>query len=243
MLALALALTLSPTLSPAAHAADDDATDLDGEESARKPKKGRGKDVATTKVREITRGSYAKSNVGGAFYLGNFASAVSAGSYVGAAYGKDFVDSERSSMAWEVGIAQGLHNGADFLTQAANGCQAAGGLAPCTQGDLRTYSVTAAYEYSMYPTRRVGVGVRVGAGGLYSPLLIEDKAWAEVVGSEFGGADPGFHNAFKPIVFGGPTVEYYTKLSHFSVGVDVDVVYGIGWDLGLNTSGALKYTF
>lgn len=238
MLALALALTLSP----AAHAADDDATDLDGEEGTRKPKKRRGKDVATTKVREITRGSYAKSNVGGAFYLGNFSSAVSAGSYVGAAYGKDFVDHERSSMAWEVGIAQGLHNGVDFLTQAANGCQADGGAAPCTQGDLRTYSVTAAYEYSMYPTRRVGVGVRVGAGGLYSPLLIEENAWADVVSNEFQ-LDPGHHNAFKPIVFGGPTIEYYTKLSHFSVGVDVDVVYGIGWDLGMNTSGALKYTF
>ena len=44
-------------------------------------------------------------------------------------------------------------------------------------------------------------------------------------------------------MFAGPTFEYYTKLSHFSVGVDVDVVYGIGWDLGLNATGALKYTF
>ena len=68
-----------------------------------------------------------------------------------------------------------------------------------------------------------------------------EVAWADIV-DQIGG-DPGMQNSPKPVVFGGPTFEYYTKLSHFSVGVDVDVFYGIGWDLGLNGSGALKYTF
>jgi hypothetical protein len=44
-------------------------------------------------------------------------------------------------------------------------------------------------------------------------------------------------------VQGGPTFEYYTKLSHFSAGIDVDVFYAIGFDLGLNATGNLKYTF
>ncbi len=240
MLALALSLALATDLTPTARAADDEPTDLDGGEESAPAKK---RKVQTTKVREITRGTYAKSTVGGAFYVGKFAGATSAGSMVGAAFGKDFVDHERSSMAWEVGLSQGLHNGLDAASQGANGCQAAGGPAPCTQGDLRTYAVTAAYEYSFYPTRRVGIGVRVGGGALYSPLLIPAEFWAETVADDFNGIDPGYHNSVKPLILGGPTVEYYTKLSHFSVGADVDVVYGIGWDLSVNTTGTLKYTF
>jgi hypothetical protein len=42
---------------------------------------------------------------------------------------------------------------------------------------------------------------------------------------------------------GGPTIEYYTKLSHFSIGVDVDVYYVINFDLAVAPAGFLKYTF
>jgi hypothetical protein len=42
---------------------------------------------------------------------------------------------------------------------------------------------------------------------------------------------------------GGPCLEYYTKLNHFSVGLDADFVYAIDFDLGLNVTAALKYTF
>ena len=44
-------------------------------------------------------------------------------------------------------------------------------------------------------------------------------------------------------VGGGPTFEYYTKLAHFSVGVDTDVLYIVGWDLSVNPMGYMKYTF
>jgi hypothetical protein len=244
MFLLALTLSMDPMIAPVAYAADDEGGDLDETDAPKKKSGGKKKKgTATTKVREITRGTYAKSNVGGAFYVGKFAGAVSAGSYVGASFGKDFVDHEKSSMAWEIGVGQGLHNGADYLTQASAGCMIAGGAAPCTQGDLRTYAFTAAYEYSMYPTRRVGIGLRAGTGALFSPVLMDPTKWAEIVVDEYGGVDPGYHNAVHPLVFGGPTIEYYTKLSHFSVGADVDVVYGIGWDLGVNASGTLKYTF
>ena len=55
--------------------------------------------------------------------------------------------------------------------------------------------------------------------------------------------DPGYHGTPHPIVMGGPTFEYYTKLSHFSVGIDADVFYAIGFDLGASVTGTLKYTF
>lgn len=226
-----------PVALDAVAADDEDNYDVTDEETdSRKRTKGAGQ------VREIVRGFYAKSNIGAATYLGSFSDAVSTGIFVSLAVGQDFVDNEKQSMAWEVALQQGLHNGLSWYEQASYGCQYAGGPSPCTQGDLRTYTLAANYEISFYPTRRIGIGARAGAGVLYSPLLIEASAWQNEVIQEYGG-DPGFHNSPKPVFFGGPTFEYYTKLSHFSVGVDVDVMYGLGWDLGLNASGNFKYTF
>lgn len=238
--ALALALLTSLVVPAVAHAQDEEGYE---EEEDGAGKKRRGVESAG-QIREIARGFYAKTNVGAGLYLGSFSQFVNPGTYVGLAVGQDFVDNEKQSMAWEISLGQGLHNGADAITQSDYGCYTLGtGSAPCTQGDLRTYTLAANYEFSYYPTRRVGIGVRAGAGVMFSPLLIEPGAYEEeIIGKYFLG-DPGLHNAPKPVVFGGPTFEYYTKLSHFSVGVDVDVFYGIGWDLGLNATGALKYTF
>jgi hypothetical protein len=64
-----------------------------------------------------------------------------------------------------------------------------------------------------------------------------------VVNGEWGGAGAAVHNGPLPVVAGGPTIEYYTKLSHFSLGLDVDVQYVINLDLGISPYGYLKYTF
>ena len=252
VLALHAALVSSPLFISTAHAQEEDEDFGEGEPEGKKPKKSSktakaAADDAST-VREINRGLYAKAGAGGALYFLNFTEPgignfVSGGTAINIAVGQDFVDTEKQSMAWEIGLVQGVHNGMSAEEQASWGCAPLGtGPAPCTEGDLRTYSLTANYEISFYPTRRLGVGLRVGGGVLYSPLLIEPTAYAETTLDDFGG-DPGMHNAPKPLVFGGPTVEYYTKLSHFSIEADIDVVYGIGWDLGANLTGALKYTF
>jgi hypothetical protein len=244
-----LFLTYAILATPSAFAADDDEED-DGSKYLEESEADKGKKSSRDKpnrssegqVREITRGFYGKSNVGAAAYLGNFAQVVNAGTYVSLGVGQDFVDTEKQSMAWEIQIQQGLHNGAPAEAQGQNGCGNPG--IPCTEGDLRTYSIVALYEFSAYPTRRFGIGAHVGAGVLYSPLLIYAPAYqTDIIDNAFGGYDPGLHNAPKPVIVAGPTIEYYTKLSHFSVGLDVDVFYGIGWDLGLNGSGYLKYTF
>lgn len=231
LLLASLSLT---ALVPCAALAQDDYGDLDGDEPTKK---------ATTKqrkrpeVREITRGFYAKSNVGGSLYLGNFAGVVNPGTNVALGVGQDFVDQERMSAAWEVGFNQGIHNGMSFEEQAAQG-------GPFIQGDLRTYSFTAAFEYSFYPTRRLGIGLRAGGGILFSPLLMDDQAFADdVVAGAWGGNNPGYHDAPHPLGMGGPTFEYYTKLSHFSVGGEADVFYAVNFNLGMNVTGFLKYTF
>jgi hypothetical protein len=249
MMVLALSATLlsSPLVVSSAYAQDDEEENFLEEDNGKKTKKpSRAARAAADDagvVREINRGVYAKASAGLGAYLLNFSRSVNAGTNVTLAVGQDFVDTEKQSMAWEVGIGQGVHNGAAWYEQAAYGCYTlATGSEPCTEGDLRTYTLQANYEISFYPVRRLGIGARVGAGVLYSPLLIEPNAYVEDVLNEYGG-DPGLHNAPKPLVFAGPTFEYYTKLSHFSIGVDVDIVYGIGWDLGLNGTGNLKYTF
>jgi hypothetical protein len=238
-----LALTLTaPLLAPSSSLAqDEDYDDLDELGAAKKPKKKR--DMRRPEVREIVRGLYAKSNVGGSLYLLDFSGVVFPGTNVGLSAGQDFIDQERFSAAWEVGLNQGIHNGCSFEEQ-VDGCGGSGVPGPFIQGDLRTYTIQALLEGSVYPTRRIGIGMRVGGGVLFSPLLMDEAYYQqEVVVETWGGNDGGYHDGPHPVVMGGPTVEYYTKLSHFSVGMDVDAFYAVGFDLGANITGYLKYTF
>ena len=225
----------------------EDSGEDEGEGSTKKKKSSKGDDER--RIREIVRGFYAKANIGAATYLLNFGNkgagnAVGAGTMVGLSIGQDFVDTEKQSMAWEIALNQGVHNGLAWETQ-GEACDGAGGAAggyPCTEGDLRTYSLQGPYEFSAYPIRRVGIGLRAGGGALYSPLLIETVGYTQDVIPTFG-FDPQLHGAIHPFGVAGITAEYYTKLSHFSVGVDADVFYAVGWDLGVNASASLKYTF
>ena len=229
-------LSAAALFSTAAFAQDYDDLDSSDDSSRRSRSQEIDRDV-----REITKGTYAKANVGGAFYLGSYSQFVRAGTALGLGIGRDFVNQERTSMAWELQLSQGIHNGTYYQTQADQGCVAQGN---CIQGDLRTYTFAGSLEWSTYPNRRFGVGIRGGAGLLLSPLLMDpDYYQQEVVGGAWGGFDPGVHGVPHPIVMGGPTFEYYTKLAHFSVGVDADVFYAIGFDLGASVSGSLKYTF
>jgi hypothetical protein len=239
---LALALACAPALIPDTALAQDydDLEDLDNSGAKKKKKKKRGKsyNFDDVQVKEVARGFYAKTNMGGWIYLGNFAGYVKPGTSMALAIGQDFVDNESNSMAWEVAFFQGIHNGMHYELQADDPGS------PKLQGDLRTYSGVAALEWSAYPGRRFGLGGRVGGGVLFSPLLIDDVAWeTDVVPNAFRGEDRGHHSGPKPLVMVGPTFEYYTKMSHFSVGIDVDAIYVVTFDFGLSTTGTIKYTF
>jgi len=194
-----------------------------------------GSDRAKPEIREIEKGTYAQANIGAALFLGDFAGAVSPGTALGLSIGHDFVDQETTSMAFEFDFFQGIHNGVNYQQQT--------GVGPYVEGDLRTYTLVGLLEWSYYPSRRVGIGLRAGGGMMTSPLLMDDKAYHEDVLSEWGIADPGYHGVWHIVGMGGPCIEYYTKLNHFSVGLDADVVYAIDFDLGMNVTAALKYTF
>lgn len=230
--------------STAAHAQSTYA-DLDETDTKRKKEKvSKKKTIAEAEVvREVERGLYAKAPVGTMMYLGGTYGAaapisgkpiVRPGTYLALAIGQDFVDTERTSMAWEFAFASGLHNGEPFTDQQ-------GQIAPeqMIQGDTRTLGGLFNLEYSVYPSRRFGIGLRAGGGVLMAPYLINVEYFQEKTGE----AAPVVHQAPHPVAFGGPTIEYYTKLSHFSLGFDVDAGYVIGMDLSLTFAGYMKYTF
>jgi hypothetical protein len=197
---------------------------------------GSDKERAQPEIREIEKGTYAQANVGAAMYLDKFAGAVSPGTSLGLSIGHDFVDQEKTSMAFEFAFFQGIHNGINYQEQ---------GNGPYVEGDLRTYSLVALLEWSFYPSRRVGLGLRAGGGMMTSPMLMDDTYYKRDVLTDTWGLsnDPGYHGVWHVVGLGGPCIEYYTKLNHFSVGLDADVFYASDFDLGLNVTAALKYTF
>jgi hypothetical protein len=209
--------------------------EYEAEERGEKPKKKRA-------VREIVKGTYAKTNVGAGMVLGRYAPWTKPGTSIALAVGQDFMDQENISMAWEVTFFQGINNATHYEEQAAAGCASTG---TCMQGDLRTYTLAGLYEFSFYPSRRIGIGIRAGGGLLFSPLLMDETYYqSEVVEAQWGLQEPpAVHEEPHPVVIGGPTFEYYTKLSHFSMGLDVDAYYAVGFDLGASFTGTLKYTF
>ena len=236
---LSILTTMAPLTAVAQDFEDygDEASDME------KPKK--------RAVREIVKGMYAKTNVGLGIYLGTYKDTLQPGTSMALAFGQDFYDQENMSMAWELTFFQGINNGVDYNTQANLQCYETGS---CIQGDIRVYTIAGLYEISFYPTRRLGIGLRAGGGMAFTPLLMDEGEYEKTVVGTAGGdqsgeeADwegnrPTVHDQAHPVVIGGPTIEYYTKLSHFSVGIDVDVSYAVGFDLGLSTTGTVKYTF
>ena len=67
------------------------------------------------------------------------------------------MDQEKMSAAWEISYVQSIHNGTFYEEQALVG-------GPFVQGDTRTQSFITVGEYSYYPTRRIGIGIRAGGG-------------------------------------------------------------------------------
>lgn len=243
----ALLLCLSPLTALAA--SGDDFEDLDEPGGKRRPTEETDseKPVRAELIREIERGFYLKSAIGSTSYLLTygatpFGSILRAGTSLSLVVGQDFVDNEKNSMAWELAFNQGVHNGLNWQLNAQ--AIRAGQLSPAgaIQGDTRTFSGLANFEYSIYPNRRVGVGVRAGGGIMFAPMIIGKLGAEQLVFPAFGNTLP-VHQSPHPVFFGGPTFEYYTKLSHFSVGADADVSYALGFDLGLTVNGYLKFTF
>lgn len=214
--------------------------DFDSKDEKKKREKKVKKVEFERDVREIERGMYSKANVGATIYVlnrpGPFTAPVNS---LALSIGDDFIDRESMSMAWEVSFLQTVHNGLSYLDQP-------GALAQPLyfQGDTRGFALMGTYEFSKYPTRRLGVGFRVTGGIMAMPVLMDKTYFQTSVVPNTWGLSASYNHQ-KPYipVGGGPTIEYYTKLAHFSVGTDIDVLYIVGWDLGIQPTAYMKYTF
>lgn len=191
-------------------------------------------------IREVERGYYAVANVGTTFYTNTHGVERESGGLLtpviaeGLGIGSDFIDQERLSFAWQIQLQQALFNGPreDELRT----------MEPFVQGDIHTFAGVATVEGSIYPTRRLGLGVKAGGGFMVIPLLMDPETYETVIVAAWG-QRALLHENPLVMILGGPTLEYYTKLSHFSVGIDVDISYVFNFDLGISPSGFLKYTF
>ena len=190
----------------------------------------RGKDEV---VREIERGLFIKAGAGTMQYLATYRGFLTPVVAANLSVGQDFIDQEKYSLAWEATFNQALHNGPK-LDQILG--------SPPVQGDIHTFAGIATIEASVYLTRRFGLGLRAGGGIMMAPILMEITAYTNEIEPQFGGP-ASVHSGPLPLAGGGPTIEYYTKLSHFSLGADIDALYVIGLDLGISGIGYLKYTF
>lgn len=237
-----LASLIAPTF---AWAAGEDEPDEDRPAA----KKGATKDVV---VREIQRGPYIRTNVGTTAYIGSRRQILRAGTTLDISFGGDVVDKDKLSVSVEGTFSQALHNAA--LTYDQQGVllgQGQIGTNQLIEGDIRTFGALLGVEASAYPVRRFGVGGHLGGGVTFIPLLMNRQFYdQDVVGlsqgdGAWGGPQnrPKVHSGPKPTIYVGPTFEYYTKLSHFSIGADIDFVYTIGLDMGLKATGYFKYTF
>ena len=242
------AAALLTILSPSLAIAQDDFGE--GEEETKNERTGMSEIEFDRDIREIERGYYARSSIGGAMYLLSVSQVLYPGMTTGFTFGKDFVDREKSSMAWEVSFNTATHNGLQAYdpdtSVVTQGTLYQDGLLPLnslTQGDSRTFTLLGSYEFSGYIGRRIGLGVRADGGVMFMPLLIPAEYYDTVILPGWGLAESPNHRKVYPIVGLGPTFEYYTKLSHFSVGADAIISYAIGLDLGATFGGYLKYTF
>ncbi len=186
-------------------------------------------------VREIERGLFVKSNIGSTLMVGAPSGILSGVMTVQLGIGQEFIDQERLSVAWELDFHQSLFNG-PVLEQLPL-------VPPLSQGDIHVLGGLGGVEVSFYPSRRLGIGV-VGQGGVFvAPVLMEPTAYQEQVVALLG-VEPAANAGPIPVFGATPTLEYYTKMSHFSLGVDAQILYWLSLQgLGITPSGYLKYTF
>jgi hypothetical protein len=246
-LRLALVPALVSLAAPAwAQDDDEEETVTFDEPQTRKgsKKEAQTRDLKQGVIREIERGFYVKGNVGTTILLGARAGLLQPGTTLNLAVGQDFIDKPKFSVAWDLTFYQGLHNSA-LPTFSDIGAAVAPDPSRLIQGDTHVFGALVGVEASAYPLRRLGIGAHLGGGVAFAPLLMAEPYYTDDVVDEWGGiaARPAVHDSVLPAVYAGPTLEYYTKLSHFSLGVDVDFLYIIGLDYGISATGFLKYTF
>jgi hypothetical protein len=235
---------------------DEDDGDLDEEEGRPKtvidegPRRSR-QDVARERaaqrankrpVREVYKGAYGKMSMGAIIWLGSIADyTTTSGTALDFTFGYDFLDRLNFTMTGEVNFYQVITNG--------QGSVAGLGFASPVQGDFRIVGGTANLRlgpnFVGRRVKRLHLAFQVGGGVGYSPRLTDlDSPNAAFGFASWNNRD--MHNRALGLITPGVGLEYYTPLSHFSLGLDVDfqmIVGGPVFAMGVAPYAFFKYTF
>ncbi len=235
---------------------DDEDLELDRDKSARDRRKERARTKKKKRAtREVVKGLYAKINIGPLFWFGSIkgdnvsrTGTSSTGTEMDFSLGYDIVDTLPFTLAVEASFFQVITNGTG-VSEDLNRDRI--GLPSAIQGDFRIYgaivAVRAGPNLGGKRVKRLNISGHAGGGIGYSPPLIDMQSptVAGRIASEYGAIMQG-----RPLglVQGGVGIEYYTKLSHFSIGLDIDFNVIIGGPapligMGLATDIFVKYTF
>jgi hypothetical protein len=238
---------------------EDSSDDLDREERrrpARRSKRADRRKKADAPSREVVKGAYAKINIGPIWWVPPSSNYLSnPGTKIDFAFGYDFIDRLSFTMSVEGAFYNLITNGTGVSECGVGGalCPTPTGSSP-TQGDLRFVGGTVALRFGPNfggkRTKRGHIGFKIGAGVGYSPPLVDLSD--PVIISRTGVAPTSSAQANllqgRPLLLVTPAVviEGYTKLSHFSIGIEIGgdiVLLGPVPVIGIVTTVALKYTF
>ena len=203
------------------------------------------------KAREVVKGAYLKMNVGPVFWLPPISLVTTTtGTELDFSFGYDVIDKLPFTLTVEASFVTLVTNGTGINDEAAFQALLAAGIAPTIQGDFRVFGGTVNLRlgpnFGGRKTKRAHFCIQVGGGGAYSPPLIDLKDPVVQNRANANGLGYVMQGRFLGLITPGLGIEYYTKLSHFSVGLDVDadiILGGPAVAIGIGTNFFAKYTF
>ncbi|MCO4768817.1 MAG: adventurous gliding motility protein CglE [Deltaproteobacteria bacterium] len=230
----------------------DGADDIDAPDDVEPERRqGTKKKKRRRKAREVVKGAYLKINVGPQFWLPPISAQTStSATELDFSFGYDIIDRLPFTLTVEGSFTTLVANGTGVNDEAAFQQLLALGIAPTIQGDFRLYGGTVNLRFGPNfggkKTKRGNFSIQVGGGGAYSPALIDLKDPIIINRMNANGFGYLMQGRFLGIITPGIGLEYYTKLSHFSLGLDVDaniIIGGPSIAIGVGTNFFAKYTF
>jgi hypothetical protein len=203
------------------------------------------------RVREVVKGAYLKINIGPQFWLPPISSVTStSATELDFSFGYDLIDRLPFTLTVEGSFTTLVANGTGVNDENAFNTLLALGIPPTIQGDFRLYGGTVNLRFGPNfggkKTKRGNISIQVGGGGGYSPALIDLSDPVVVNRMNANGKGYLMQGRFLGLITPGIGIEYYTKLSHFSLGLDVDaniILGGPSVAIGVGLNFFAKYTF
>ncbi len=233
---LLLACVAGLAVSVAVPAMEAYAQDEFDEEERSRSRRGRKK---TQTAREVHHGAYIKATFGSVGWFGTLGAVSSFGTAASFEFGYDVLDRLGMTLSITGTFYQGINNGLSAEDVQANGILVA--VPNITQGDFRSIGGLVGARLGFNPgkrkVRRWTIAVDVKGGIYFSPALRDANDYSAGLLQQSPGA----------MILPGFGIEHFTRLSHFSFGIDVHVPMVVGtpagFVAGLDVTPFLKYTF